>query len=326
MKRAAKGLLTLIALFLLVATALPLIREDDWWIRIFDFPRLQIALLSVAAIIALLLLRLRSRLLLFILVLFLTASTIYQFSKVYPYTPLAPKQVLWHKQNQADRMLSIIVSNVFMPNRKYEAFLEMVRSKNPDIILAVETDLAWVDALQPLEAIYVHSVKKPLDNTYGMALYSKLKLIDPRTETLVENRVPSIHAKVSLPSQDVVSIHCLHPRPPTPKTETTAKRDAELSVVAIAVGKIKLPIIVMGDLNDVAWSRTTKKFQKTSGLVDPRRGRGLYNTFDATNPLLRFPLDHVFHSTDFKLVSFERLPDIGSDHFPIYIELSYEPG
>ncbi|MNL70665.1 hypothetical protein D3C87_1957030 [compost metagenome] len=41
-------------------------------------------------------------------------------------------------------------------------------------------------------------------------------------------------------------------------------------------------------------------------------------------PLLRFPLDHVFCSTDFKLVGLTRLENFSSDHFPILISLQYE--
>jgi hypothetical protein len=83
--------------------------------------------------------------------------------------------------------------------------------------------------------------------------------------------------------------------------------------------------VVAGDLNDVAWSHTTRLFQRTSGLLDPRVGRGLYSTFHAAYPFLRWPLDHVFFSREFRLRRLERLPAFGSDHFPILVEVSYEP-
>lgn len=60
--------------------------------------------------------------------------------------------------------------------------------------------------------------------------------------------------------------------------------------------------------------------------MDPRRGRGLYNTYNVFVPLFRYPLDHIFYSEDFGLISLKKLRSIGSDHFPMYISLTYEPG
>ncbi|MFO7799808.1 hypothetical protein [Rhodohalobacter sp.] len=37
----------LLSLVLVFSTAIPLLRSNVWWIRIFDFPRIQIALLIV---------------------------------------------------------------------------------------------------------------------------------------------------------------------------------------------------------------------------------------------------------------------------------------
>jgi hypothetical protein len=37
--------------------------------------------------------------------------------------------------------------------------------------------------------------------------------------------------------------------------------------------------------------------------------------------MLRWPLDHVFCSQHFYLTDLKRLPDVGSDHYPIFISV-----
>jgi endonuclease/exonuclease/phosphatase (EEP) superfamily protein YafD len=161
-----------------------------------------------------------------------------------------------------------------------------------------------------------------------MVLLSRLELVNPEVRHQVQADVPSIHCGVRLKSGDVINLHCLHPRPPEPlDNQDSGPRDAELVLVGRAIGDDPAdpPTIVTGDLNDVAWSHTTRLFLRLSGLLDPRIGRGFFNSYDAKNPLFRFPLDHFFHSNDFRLIDLRRLDYVGSDHFPMYLALSYEP-
>lgn len=323
--------LVVLALLLVIATALPLLRFDQWWIRVFDFPRAQIAIAGIVILALYLYLYLylwdmhsaHESVVLGLLVL----AVGYQAVKMFPYTVLMPKQVLAAESRTDGTNLSLLVANVQMDNRKLEAFLDVVRQYDPDIILTVETDEWWEQALRTLEEEYPHTLKNPLDNTYGMLVHSRLKMIDPEVRFILTDSIPSMHMQVVLPSDDRVFMHFVHPDPPNPKyaTETT-ERDAELLIVGQEVEKRDKPTIVAGDFNDVAWSYTTSLFQKASGLLDPRIGRGMYNTYNAKSPILRWPLDHVFHSNHFKLVRIETGPAWGSDHFPIFIELSLEPG
>ncbi|HET6837706.1 MAG TPA: endonuclease/exonuclease/phosphatase family protein, partial [Gemmatimonadales bacterium] len=204
--------------------------------------------------------------------------------------------------------------------------LNLVRDTDPDILLAVETDAGWVQALEPLEKDYPHVVRQPQENWFGMVLFSRLPLLESKVEFLVQDDVPSVYTVLELAGEKVV-LRGLHPRPPEPiRDQDSTPRDAELVLVGRWVGKQKGgPTVVAGDLNDVAWSATTQLFLRLSGLLDPRVGRGFYSSYNARNPLVRWPLDHLFHSNHFRLVEIQRCEDIGSDHFPVLVELSYEP-
>lgn len=316
---------------MLAATVLPLFRQEAWWIRIFDFPRVQITLIIVVVIAARLLTRdeMLAGTAAHLFLAALAACLVYQGYMMYPYTFAARQQVQQSRRQRADAAdtsFSLLFVNVLMSNRRAGELIEIIREAAPDIILAVETDGWWQEQLREFERTHPFTVHQPQDNTYGMLLYSRLELINPEIKFLVQDDVPSIHARVRLPAGQEVEIRCLHPRPPFPtEDDSSTERDAELLLVGKEVKGKEMPVVVMGDLNDVAWSRTNYLFQDVSGLLDPRIGRGFYNTFHAKYPFIRFPLDHFYHSNHFRLIDFRRLAYFGSDHFPVYIALSHEP-
>jgi hypothetical protein len=78
-----------------------------------------------------------------------------------------------------------------------------------------------------------------------------------------------------------------------------------------------MPVVVMGDFNEAAWSRTARYFKKVGGYVDPRTGRGMHASWHADHPLARSPIDQVYVTPDVAVADFRIGPHVGSVHFPV---------
>jgi endonuclease/exonuclease/phosphatase (EEP) superfamily protein YafD len=256
----------------------------------------------------------------------LLLSVGYQAWRIFPYTPMSRAQVKSSAAGDRDIVVRVVTANVLMNNREAEKYLKVLAEVDPDIIFTTEADEWWAEQLKALDGSHPHQVKYPQGNTYGMILHSRLPLVEPSVRFLVEPMIPSIHCDILLPGDHMLRFIGLHPRPPGPTENVeSTERDAELVIVAKSIKESNQPELILGDLNDVAWSRTTALFQRISGLLDPRIGRGIFNSYHADYFFLRFPLDHIFHSGHFKLIDLRRLAHIGSDHFPIYAALSFHP-
>lgn len=309
--------LAAVAVLLVILSFLPLWWTDLWWVRLWDFPRLQIAGLLTLTGIALCFVKLgRWRLPL------LGGSMValaWQISHFLPYFPPWPKQVAEDNVCPAVRQIALLNANVLQTNKDYPRLLKLVEQRNPDVLLLLETGAEWEKAVEPLASRYPFRLSEAAPNTYGMILMSRLPM-QGRIEHILQPGIPSAHARVRMPNGEEIVLHAVHPEPPWPGDDS-GERDAELVTVGRRVRDEGRAAIVMGDLNDVAWSRTSRLFREVGGMKDPRIGRGFYPTFNANYPLLRWPLDHLFVSPHFELVELDLLPDIGSDHFPIFFRL-----
>ena len=311
-------------ILIVLATLLPMSRNSHWIIRGMDFPRLQIAILATALLIADFVVLDDQLIITWLLISVTVLCLSWQLWWILPYTMLWSREVKTASDTSSEGQLSILTSNVLAPNHNADALIKLVKKHKPDVLVTLESDQWWQDKLSVLEDDMPHSVKCPLDNLYGMHVFSRLPLEDQEISYLVEKDVPSIHASLVLRTGDKVRMHFVHPAPPSPtENEESTNRDAELVIVARSAAESDMPVIVTGDLNDVAWSATTRLFRKISGLLDPRVGRGMYNTFHVKYFFLRWPLDHLFHSDHFTLRSIQRLPSISSAHFALLTRLQF---
>ncbi len=323
-------LIIFLSAVLAVISSLSLISDlSSWYSKIMDFPRLQYLVLGIVFLILFVLLNRKWNFPSLFLLLGLISVIIIQGNFIYPYL-LGEKSVPDHEGGlmEKENTIDIIIANVLLTNRESTAFLKIVEQRDPDILLAMEVDNWWTSELQVLKDRYPYYLEYPLDNAYGMALYSKLPMENKEIKFFKHEDVPSFHAQMLLPSGKSFTFHGVHPVAPVPSNkypDNVGEEETALLKIGELVAEDPLPTIVAGDFNDVSWSYTSRIFGESGNLKNVRIGRGLYNSFDANSLIMRWPLDHFFVTGEFALVELERLSKFGSDHFPMYARFVLEP-
>ncbi len=310
-----------VVILLTIASAVP---SNQWWIRLWDFPRLIIFTAGLLLLLALFTLRFRGR---GPLAIVLFAALAYQAGHIYPYTifsPVEAEQIEIAGTERRAHCFTILSLNVLQDNRDFARTRALIERVDPDILLLMEADQRWLDAVESQLAGYPYRLEAPLSNTYGMIFATRLPMTGGRLLNLAEIRTPSAHAVLRTRSGRPFRLAALHPRPPHPGQDTE-ERDAEIAIAAMMIRESGLPALTLGDFNDVGWSETSQLFRRLGRYIDPRIGRGFYATFPASLPAFRWPLDHIFFTEDFGLVSLQTGDPIGSDHLPVRAEICLVP-
>ncbi|PRP66835.1 endonuclease/exonuclease/phosphatase family protein [Nonlabens agnitus] len=311
-----------------VLSLFPLVAADYWWIRIFDFPHVQLTAFTLIAILLYFFTFKPKWINDYLYITILLGCFAFQLTKIIAYTPVYPLEVLDSSKNvEEENRLIIYTANVLQKNEKGSNLFIEIREREPDVIVFTETNERWMNDIRlQIGKDYPYKVEQPQDNTYGMLVYSKLPLRDANIHFMVDPEIPSIHAQVQMRNGEWFQLYAIHPTPPMPQhNPMSTDRDTELMITAVKSYNSELPVIVLGDFNDVAWSDSTELTKTISKLLDLRIGRGFYSSYHAQYPLMRWPLDHILIDSEFRLEKAGTGVDFESDHFPAYAYLTYEP-
>jgi endonuclease/exonuclease/phosphatase (EEP) superfamily protein YafD len=240
---------------------------------------------------------------------------------IFPFIPFK-KKVL----SESKHPISLLSVNVLQKNNNYEALLQLIEEVKPHLLLTMESNQDWEEALQKLPIPFPYSHKIAKENRYGMHLYSRLEVLNSQEHKLISNKFPSIEATIKDENNEVFTFWGVHPPPPSPTEAPSSKqKDGEFMMLAKEIKTKDVPVLVAGDFNSVCWSRSSKRFAKFSGLKDARLGRGFHSTFPVKPKIFRFPIDLLFHSNKIVIQKLETLSDIGSDHLPLLSIFSVIP-
>jgi endonuclease/exonuclease/phosphatase (EEP) superfamily protein YafD len=219
-------------------------------------------------------------------------------------------------QNIAIKVMSI---NVNTNNKQYSKVIKTVIEESPDILILEEVSKKWITELHELNQYYPFSKLYPEEDNFGIAFFSKYKPTKVSVCFFGTPSIPYICAEFERPSKFV--FFGIHTLPPILQTNYQ-HRNKMLEYITKKINKIRnKQVVVMGDFNMTPWSYFFNKFMTESDLKNTQYGFGLQPSWPTSFIPLRIPIDHCLVSKSIPILSRNIGEDIGSDHFPIIVQL-----
>lgn len=320
-RHVAQWILLVLGALLLAAALVSLINTNAGAVRLLDVIREPLIYLAVLLAVISLFLAGRQRVLVLSLLL---ASAAIHFYRVWPYWNGAPEEMALAGTPRGVGCPRVLWLNVMQSNNEYDRVADLIAREQPDVLLLMEINQAWIDWLEPTLSRYSYRLDRPLDNTYGMAFATRLAVDRAQMVQQTSANTPTLYATLRMPDGAPLALIGLHPRPPLPG-ESTQSRDRNIARAGARTPDNIANVLAIGDFNDVPWSRTIRNFVETGGYLDPRVGRGTHPTFPSDWLLLGWPLDQIFVKPGLEVATLRVLEDVGSDHRPVVATVCAAP-
>ena len=215
--------------------------------------------------------------------------------------------------------LQLVAINVHTANERSDLVLEYLRRENADVVLLLEVNERWMNALSSLRTHYPQVIAEPREDNFGIALFGRLPLTNSAVVEFGMSEVPSIAVTVTVEGQNVFLLGT-HPLPPG-SAESARRRNEQFREIAARIRRCAMPAIVLGDLNATPSSPYFSQLLRESGLKNTSQGRGCFGSWPAWLPCGRIALDHCLVSTSIRIRNKQLGPQVGSDHLPVMIDL-----
>jgi endonuclease/exonuclease/phosphatase (EEP) superfamily protein YafD len=221
--------------------------------------------------------------------------------------------------------LRVMSLNLLSTNESYNDVIEYIEAAEPDVVLLHEASRPWEVALDSAGLDY-EVVRGRSDNLiFGTVVLARQE-VEAVSYGFAEGAARAIALEYQPDGWPVpVSILSSHPLAPT-TAERADLRDAQLGFAADWAAEQEGAFLVVGDLNASPWSWPFRRLVAEGSLRNSQIGFGLQASFPADALfLLRVPIDHLLHSDELGIRDRHLGPTLGSDHFPLIVDLEYTP-
>ena len=221
--------------------------------------------------------------------------------------------------------IRVLSFNLLSTNESYAEVIEYIEAVDADLVFLHEASRPWEVAVESA-ALGYEIIRPRAENL----IFGTLILVRDEVEAISYGFAATQPRAVVLtyhPEGWPVPVQVLSTHPLGPTSQERADlRDAQLEFAADWARSAEGAYLVVGDFNATPWSAPFRSLVSDTGLRNSQIGFGLQPSFPATSTaLVRVPIDHLLHS-DAIVVRDRRLgPDLGSDHFPLIVDLQYSP-
>ena len=221
----------------------------------------------------------------------------------------------------------LVSANALWDNRTPERLVDFIRASRPDVVVLQEGHPNLHPSIERLLDDYPHVAPSDWRRS-DVVILSRFPLSAGESSSYDSGKLKYrvVSARITIGS---VPITVIGTHPPVPVSERRWRAQAEaLADIGARARAAPGAVLVAGDFNLTAWSPRFRDFQREADLVLARVGGVWPHTWPAASgwfyggTIFRgFPIDHVLASRRFAVIRVQRGPDIGSDHYPLIVDL-----
>lgn len=221
--------------------------------------------------------------------------------------------------------LKIIQFNLWGRNRDPEATARWILEEDPDLIVFQEGFARSGGVARALAVRYPHRTTCAEPHACSTMILSKRA---PVAEGGLQAGVSDANLsgawatfKGSRGAYTVVGAHYTWPLPAGPQQQQTLRLSRVLERFP------KESLIVVGDFNSTPWSFSLRRQDRLFGIERRTRAlftwpAGRFSRLDFAAPFPVLAIDQVYAGSDWKTVAVRRGPALGSDHYPVVVDLA----
>lgn len=216
----------------------------------------------------------------------------------------------------------VMTSNLQVGNSQHDVHVDHIEDVSPDVVVFQEYTFEWQKALGAQLSAYPFRIEVPTHHAFGIALYSKLPIMDSEVFHFMRDTRKSINATVNFNGESLRIIGT-HPPPPlsTGLYDTRNQHLKKLSALAVQSDE---RVVVVGDLNVSTWSSHFQNFLNAGQLIDGRRGHGVLPTWPGDRLPLQIPIDHILIGRDLQTLTMQTGEELGSDHKSLWADIQLQ--